>query len=87
MRGIVELEVLRAIEKKLPPGIPINQFFDLIVGTRYVYEVLIVGHTLRNLPLKPIVHLLNVYLIYPIPPFFLSKDTDDVVTVREESLP
>ncbi|KAL8777571.1 MAG: hypothetical protein Q9213_007807 [Squamulea squamosa] len=33
MRGIVELEVLRAIERQLPVGIPIRSFFDLIVGT------------------------------------------------------
>lgn len=36
MRGIVELEVLKAIERQLPAGIPIRNFFDLIVGTRYV---------------------------------------------------
>lgn len=36
MRGIVELEVLKAIEEKLPPRIPIRNFFDLIVGTRFV---------------------------------------------------
>ncbi|KAL8968226.1 MAG: hypothetical protein Q9183_002563 [Haloplaca sp. 2 TL-2023] len=33
MRGIVELEVLKAIERQLPAGIPIRNFFDLIVGT------------------------------------------------------
>ena len=37
MRGIVELEVLKAIEKKLPSRIPIRSFFDLIVGTRFVH--------------------------------------------------
>ena len=36
MRGIVELEVLKAIERELPENIPISSFFDLIVGTRYV---------------------------------------------------
>lgn len=35
MRGIAELEVLKAIQKQLPRGIPIRMFFDLIVGTRY----------------------------------------------------
>lgn len=35
MRGIAELEVLKAIQKQLPRGIPIHMFFDLIVGTRY----------------------------------------------------
>ena len=35
VRGIVELEVLRAIERELPANIPITSFFDLIVGTRY----------------------------------------------------
>ncbi|KAL8736432.1 MAG: hypothetical protein Q9166_000224 [cf. Caloplaca sp. 2 TL-2023] len=33
MRGIVELEVLQAIERELPAGIPIRSFFDLIIGT------------------------------------------------------
>lgn len=33
IRGIVELEVLRAIEKALGGEIPIQAFFDLIVGT------------------------------------------------------
>lgn len=35
MRGIAELEVLKAIQEHLPRGIPIHMFFDLIVGTRY----------------------------------------------------
>ena len=34
IRGIVMLEVLRAIEKALGGRIPIQNFFDLIVGTR-----------------------------------------------------
>lgn len=38
MRGIVELEVLKAIEKNLPLHIPIRSFFDLIVGTRLVHR-------------------------------------------------
>ncbi len=33
-RGIVELEVLRAIENALGGKIPVQRFFDLIVGTR-----------------------------------------------------
>ncbi|KAF3039476.1 hypothetical protein E8E12_000358 [Didymella heteroderae] len=33
MRGIVELEVLRAVQKQLGDQIPIQAFFDLIVGT------------------------------------------------------
>lgn len=36
IRGIVELEVLSAIERYLGGKIPIQDFFDLIVGTRYV---------------------------------------------------
>jgi hypothetical protein len=40
IRGIVELETLRAIEKHFNGNhtytIPIKAFFDLIVGTRYV---------------------------------------------------
>ena len=35
----MELEVLKAIEKKLPLNIPIRSFFDLIVGTRFVHEI------------------------------------------------
>ena len=35
MRGILELETLRAIELALGGKIPIQAFFDLIVGTRY----------------------------------------------------
>lgn len=38
MRGIVELEILKAIEKNLPLRIPIRSFFDLIVGTRLVHR-------------------------------------------------
>ena len=34
MRGIVELEVLRAVQKQLGDRIPIQAFFELIVGTR-----------------------------------------------------
>jgi patatin-like phospholipase/acyl hydrolase len=34
MRGIVELEVLKAIEYHIGVGIPVRAFFDLIVGTR-----------------------------------------------------
>jgi patatin-like phospholipase/acyl hydrolase len=34
MRGIIELESLKAIEKVLGEGLPIQSFFDLIVGTR-----------------------------------------------------
>ena len=35
IRGILELEILRAIELALGDKIPIQAFFDLIVGTRY----------------------------------------------------
>ena len=35
VRGIIELEVLKAIETELGGKIPIQAFFDLIVGTRY----------------------------------------------------
>jgi patatin-like phospholipase/acyl hydrolase len=34
IRGIVELEVLRAIQREVGDRIPIRAFFDLIVGTR-----------------------------------------------------
>jgi patatin-like phospholipase/acyl hydrolase len=35
IRGIVELEVLRQMQKSLGVNISITEFFDLIVGTRY----------------------------------------------------
>jgi patatin-like phospholipase/acyl hydrolase len=35
VRGIIELEVLKAIETELGGKLPIQAFFDLIVGTRY----------------------------------------------------
>ena len=34
IRGIIELLILQDIEKKLGGRIPIQEFFDLIVGTR-----------------------------------------------------
>jgi patatin-like phospholipase/acyl hydrolase len=36
IRGIVELKVLAEIQKHLG-GLPINNFFDLVVGTRYAF--------------------------------------------------
>jgi hypothetical protein len=36
MRGIVELEVLRAIQSQIGYRLPVQVFFDLIVGTRLV---------------------------------------------------
>jgi len=36
VRGIIELEVLRAIEQALGGHIPIQSLFDLIIGTRCV---------------------------------------------------
>lgn len=38
MRGIVELEVLKAIETELPVNVSVTSFFDLIVGTRFVHN-------------------------------------------------
>lgn len=35
MRGIVELEIMRAIESAMGVHLLIQCFFDLIVGTRY----------------------------------------------------
>jgi hypothetical protein len=35
VRGIIELEVLRSIERAIGGRIPVQRFFDLIVGTRY----------------------------------------------------
>lgn len=39
MRGIVILEVLQQVQQKLGGRIPIQDFFDLIVGTRLVIWV------------------------------------------------
>lgn len=53
MRGIVELEVLKAIEMKLPPNIPVRSFFDLIVGTRFVHGASFLSLTkFENTPLS-----------------------------------
>jgi hypothetical protein len=38
VRGIVILQVLRNIEKELGGGIKVQEFFDLIVGTRSVMQ-------------------------------------------------
>lgn len=43
MRGIVELEVLKAIERHLPLHIPVRSFFDLIVGTGFVLGISFFG--------------------------------------------
>lgn len=40
VRGIVELVLLNAIQKELGPHVPIQDFFDLIVGTRYALSVI-----------------------------------------------
>jgi patatin-like phospholipase/acyl hydrolase len=34
VRGIVQLQVLKEVEKVLGPDLPIQLFFDLIVGTK-----------------------------------------------------
>lgn len=39
MRGIVILEVLRKLQEELGNSIPILDFFDLVVGTRYVFPL------------------------------------------------
>lgn len=36
IRGIIQLKVLEALERKINLGVPIQDFFDLVVGTRYV---------------------------------------------------
>ncbi len=35
VRGIAELEILRLLHKALGGKIPLHEFFDLVVGTRY----------------------------------------------------
>jgi hypothetical protein len=40
VRGIVQLTILEILEERIDLGMPIQQFFDLIVGTRYVLCIL-----------------------------------------------
>lgn len=47
MRGIVELVILHEIEKALGGHVPIQSFFDLIVGTRFVFLLSNNIHPLR----------------------------------------
>ena len=47
IRGIVELTVLEKIEEALDMKVPIQAFFDLIIGTRYVFGVF--GHAFQML--------------------------------------
>jgi patatin-like phospholipase/acyl hydrolase len=35
IRGIAELEVLQQIEREMGDKLPLQCFFDLVVGTRY----------------------------------------------------
>jgi patatin-like phospholipase/acyl hydrolase len=51
MRGIVEIEVLRAIEGELGGHIPIREFFDLIVGTS-TGGIIALGFGVKNWELK-----------------------------------
>ena len=37
IRSVVQLVILRHIEKVIDLGIPVQDFFDLIIGTRYVF--------------------------------------------------
>jgi hypothetical protein len=41
VRAVIQLVILAMIEKRIGLGIPIQEFFDLIVGTRYVSTLLI----------------------------------------------
>jgi hypothetical protein len=54
VRGIIALDVLRAIEQSLGGKIPVQRFFDLIVGTRFVSHIKILDRLsfglLDNLP-------------------------------------
>jgi patatin-like phospholipase/acyl hydrolase len=34
IRAVIQLEILALIEQRIGLGIPIQEFFDLIVGTR-----------------------------------------------------
>ncbi|KAF7504590.1 hypothetical protein GJ744_002085 [Endocarpon pusillum] len=60
IRGIVELETLRAIQESLGVEIPITQFFDLIVGTS-TGGIIALALGEKNWPLdKCISHFLNL---------------------------
>lgn len=53
VRGVIELAILREIEKALGDHVPIQNFFDLIVGTRLVthpvYMHLYYAHLINKL--------------------------------------
>lgn len=51
IRGIVELEILRQLEKELGDLISIQSFFDLIVGTS-TGGIIALGLTARNWSVK-----------------------------------
>ena len=38
---MAELEVLRILEKELGGKIPLRAFFDLIIGTKYVFMLFV----------------------------------------------
>ena len=42
IRAIIELTVLKLLEERIGFGIPIREFFDLMVGTRYVPDIMLV---------------------------------------------
>jgi hypothetical protein len=44
VRAVIQLAILAMIEKRIGFGIPIQEFFDLIVGTRYISTLLILTH-------------------------------------------
>lgn len=46
IRSIVQLTILKELEGLIGLDIPIQEFFDLIIGTRYVtYSELFIHHT------------------------------------------
>lgn len=45
IRGIVQLATLRKIEAELGGELPIQSFFDLVVGTRYAVLSLLIQLT------------------------------------------
>jgi hypothetical protein len=47
VRGIVILEVLRHIQQELGSGIKVQEFFDLIVGTRSVFPAHAHCHSMK----------------------------------------
>ena len=80
----MELEVLKAIETQLPLNIPIRSFFDLIVGTRFVHRISLLGPT--KYPRRVFIILwMHSNLLQSAQLFHVVRypDTDTVIVAQE----